>query len=199
MRTYDGQFIEKDTILNAVYIPETEAILAKDIFFGNTENAWADLHRKHYSTNVILKPDDTMEKNIRWTSSDPDTAEIDEQGNVIMRKTGEVTISALLDGGAANCYVLHIYDSLDQDLLTPQEIITDKEEYIVNKGDFIQIRAGLRPQPNNAYLQYTIEDENIASVDYFGIVEGLNTGTTTVLIEDDGGLGIKKTVRITVR
>ena len=75
----------------------------------------------------------------------------------------------------------------------------DADDVVLRSGEFMQIRAGLRPQPNSYYVKYTSENEDIVSVDTSGIMEGLKPGKTTIWIEDElGELGLKKAVAVTV-
>ena len=72
--------------------------------------------------------------------------------------------------------------------------------YVLRCGEFAQIRAALRPQPNSYFMRFTSADEEIVTVDAFGIMEGLKPGTTTILVEDElAQLGLKKTVTVTVQ
>lgn len=49
---------------------------------------------------AIMTPEDAMNKIISWTSSDPEIASVDSNGNVIAKKAGNVTITAATTDGS---------------------------------------------------------------------------------------------------
>ena len=54
----------------------------------------------------------SIDKKIRWSSSDPEIAEISEDVTIRLKKTGVVAITGELYTRAKDSYVLYFYDSL---------------------------------------------------------------------------------------
>ena len=66
---------------------------------------------KDYAISFYVSPEDSLDTNIHWISSDPEIAEIREYNTIRMHKTGTATITGTLNSGASASFTLHIYDS----------------------------------------------------------------------------------------
>ena len=180
-----GDTIDGDTRLNAVYIPEEEAVKAEGIYFPEYR-VYLDIHRKKDSCVYTLVPENALERTVTWTSSDPETAEVDEYGGLWLRKTGEVKITGTLRSGKENSFVLRIYDSL----MTPEceaeriEILTPVLR--LSPGEYGQAVAEILPRPNGASLSFSSDDPSVAEVDYFGVVRAVSPGTVTLHVTEAG-------------
>lgn len=111
---YEGQSFDSESKLTAAYLPQADVVTATELSFPAEIDYTADVHEKRFSASFQLSPKDAADKNVRWNSSDPAIAEVDEYGNVALKTPGEVTISATLDSGVSGSYVLHVTDSLAQ-------------------------------------------------------------------------------------
>ena len=140
----------------------------------------------------------TIDKSIVWSSSDTAIAEVDETGTVIMKHTGEVTIDATLNTGAHSSFVLHIYDPVMVEKSSSGHMIVE-EEIIMEVGEYRQIQVSLEPSFSESNLQYTCDNEEIASVDYFGVVHAISAGEATVTVSNGSDNGESETVIIIVR
>ncbi|WP_206427993.1 Ig-like domain-containing protein [Niallia circulans] len=56
---------------------------------GGEGAAWA-----YESLVVTIEPENATNKTIKWTSSNPEIATVDDNGNVIGKSPGKVTITA---------------------------------------------------------------------------------------------------------
>ncbi|MBR2534426.1 MAG: CotH kinase family protein, partial [Erysipelotrichaceae bacterium] len=164
-KTYEGERIQNDCTLHAVYLTREEAGVTQGIYFGNPKEVWVDIHNKFTWPAYELYPEDTIDKNIRWNSSDPETAEIDEEGTIRLKKTGETTIEGALCTGATNSYVLHIYDSLIDQMGTIKGLSVEEETFIMNKDEVKQIRVSVYPSFSSCNLLFSSDDETVATVD----------------------------------
>jgi len=111
---YEGQSFDSASKLTAAYLPQTDVVTATELAFPADIDYTADIHEKRFSASFQLSPEDAVDKNVRWSSSDPSIAEVDEYGDVALKAPGEVTITATLDSGISGSYVLHVTDSLAQ-------------------------------------------------------------------------------------
>ena len=197
-RPYEYENIDENIVLTAVYLTREEAGVTEGIFFVDPKEVWADINDKRYDAVFELLPEETIDKSIVWSSSDTAIAEVDETGTVIMKHTGEVTIDATLNTGAHSSFVLHIYDPVMVEKSSSGHMIVE-EEIIMEIGEYRQIQVSLEPSFSESNLQYTCDNEEIASVDYFGVVHAISAGEATVTVSNGSDNGESETVIIIVR
>lgn len=144
------------------------------IYFGGTE-AQASVALK-----PTVSPKDATDATLTWTSSNPEVASVDENGNVVALSKGTAVITASANGGtnkSATCAV-----TVEQ-LVT--EVKIDKQLNLYLGGKPEQQTGQLSPEitPDNANdksLTWTSSAPAIASVDADGKVTALKTGTATI-------------------
>lgn len=188
--------ITHDMQLKAVYIPVEEAIPASALCYAQPYDVYADLHIGELVRPYVILPPEAQEIGIVWSSSDPDVAEIDRYGNVILRHTGTAVITGTLHSGIANSYTLHVYDSLQESLQAPTELNIAEKEIILDAGQYEQISMELLPQPGNAEILFETDNADIAEVDYYGIIHAISPGTAEIRITAGE---MSDTVTVTVR
>ena len=194
-----AEWIEEDLTLYAVYLTREEAGITQGIYFVNPQEVWTDIHSKFTEPVYELYPEDTIDKKIRWSSSDPDIAEIDEDGTIRLKKTGEVTITGELYTGAKDSYGLHIYDSLNDQKRAIEALSVAEDSFVMEEDELKQIKVTVYPSLSDCNLLYSSEDETVATVDYFGVVHALSQGETTITIKDSNKEDCAVSVKVTVR
>ncbi len=197
-KPYEYEHVDRDIVLNAVYVPADEAVTTEGIYFANPQEVWADIHSRRYDPAYELLPEDTIDKNIRWSVSDPELAEIDEYGRIMLKKTGKTTVTAKLYTGAENSFVLHIYDSLKEEKEQLKQLMTEEPEIRLQTGGYCQIRAYAVPSLCDCDLLYSTDNEDIAVVDYFGVVHALKPGEAEITVTSAGDSSVMAKVKITV-
>ncbi|MBR3330444.1 MAG: CotH kinase family protein [Mogibacterium sp.] len=182
-----GARISEDTVLNAVYTEESEVVHAKDIFFQHYEvyyTLYSDAEGTDwYSQECSVKPDDAVDTDIVWTSSNEEIGVVDESGIVEVKTCGDVTITATLPNGVSKSYDLHIVkpDSLP----TYEEIALSTESLELNEGEYEQILTEVTPKECEAPdMIWVSSDEAVATVDPLGVVTAVAPGQTEVLAVD---------------
>ena len=180
-----NQTVTEDMEVYAVYGPEEEAVIARDIYFSDYD-VWLNIHNYTDSCVYTLVPEDATERRVRWTSSDPDIVEVDEYGDIRMKKTGEAVITGTLRSGSSRSFEVHVYDSLVTEVVEPEQIELSADSMTLTQGEYSQIMARLSPKPNSSVLWYSSEDDSVAAVDYNGVIHAIAPGMTTVLIESSG-------------
>jgi len=180
-----GDVPEGDTVLYAVFIPEEDAVKADGIFF-NSHDVWLDIHLKQDNCVYTLVPEDAQERTVFWTSSDPDVAQTDEYGTLLLKAVGETTVTGTLRSGISDSFVLHVYDSLQTPDVEPVKIELAASSLTLKQGEYVQVAAELTPKPNPDVLVYSSDDDSVATVDYNGIVWAAGPGRTTLHIEAAG-------------
>jgi len=137
-----------------------------------------------YQFTVTVEPEDAENKEVTWTSSDPDVAEVDEDGILYAYTPGEVTITATsVDNpdATATCAV-----TVTVPPIPIQDIYVDgpPEAYI---GDTWTLGVEIYPA-DAAYNQITFESLNpdIVSVDADGNCEALAEGNASITVSAGG-------------
>ena len=194
-----GDMIDGDTRLHAVYIPEEDAVKAEKIFFPEY-HVYLDIRQKRDSCVYVLVPENAEERTVAWTSSDPETAEVDEYGGLLLKKTGEVKITGTLRNGNENSFVLHIYDSLVTPLCEPERIEVSTPALTLSPGEYGQVIAQILPEPNGAVPAFSSDDPSVAEIDYYGVVRAISPGTATLRVYAAGNETVPEAeVTVTVK
>lgn len=108
--SYDQAPSQQDVVLYPAYTAWKDAVTAEAILLPAGSEQWGEIHQKDYGISFAISPEESPDRNVHWTSSDPETAEIREYNTVRMHKTGTVTITGRLNSGASVSFTLHIYD-----------------------------------------------------------------------------------------
>lgn len=157
-----------------------------------------DLSAKEYNVavgkkiklNAYVRPDDTDNKAVTWSSSDESIATIDSKGNVTGVQPGDVTITATsqADGSVAARAVLH-------SVLPVQSIAFSKTRYDVPCGETVQLTAAVLPETaTNRKVKYSSLAPRICTVDENGLVTTLNGGEAIIKAETTDGSELSATV-----
>ena len=80
-----------------------------------------------------------------------------------------------------------LYSDDDIKLKYPESVSLEKEEYIVDKNQKINLKTVFAEDVTEVCTKFTTNNENIASVNQYGTVTGLNKGETTVKVETLNG------------
>ncbi|MBQ3460525.1 MAG: CotH kinase family protein [Solobacterium sp.] len=108
--SYDQTPSREDVVLYPAYTARKDAVIAEEILLPAGSEQWGEIHQKDYGISFAIRPEESLDRNVHWISSDPETAEIREYNTVRMHKTGTVTITGSLNSGASVSFTLHIYD-----------------------------------------------------------------------------------------
>lgn len=130
--------------------------------------------------NAKALPENAMNKDIAWSSSDEDIATVDQNGKVTTLMPGNCTIIATsMDSGLlAKCS------------LTVTQPITGiylniNEQTILKGKKFIIIPTVTPTDADNKKVIYTSSDPSVASVDENGVVTGLKGGVAIIIAKTE--------------
>ena len=174
--------IEEDMIVEARYIPESEAIAPTALYF-NDYNVWQPLGYEFFSlpTPTII-PEDATDQRITWTSSNPEVAEIGVETIIPKGVEGSTVITGTLHNGVTRSMVLHIYDPA-REKVDPTSLTLENSHYDLKVGESTQIRYTVLPDAPNTGEDtlFEADDPTIAEVSpASGVITGLKPGTTTI-------------------
>ncbi len=120
--------------------------------------------------------------NLTWTSSNPDVATVDENGNVTAVKPGTTTITASVGEDLSVEFELSV--------VQPSSSITiDKETAEILLGKTLQLTATVLPEnATDKQVTWTSSDESVATVDASGLVTANKCGQATITATASNGL-----------
>ena len=139
---------------------------------------------------ATVLPENATNKKVIWSSSDPSTASVDQNGNVTAIATGwlwpgTATITATTEDGGytATCKV-----TVTEKIIPVTSVTLDKDKLELDKGTTAQLKATVLPE-NATYKNVTwrSSNESIATVDQNGKVTAKSTGTATITVTTKDG------------
>lgn len=134
------------------------------------------------SITCSLEPSEATIQTISWTSSNPNVASVDQEGNVKGLAEGNTVIYATAHNGLNKAWNLTVKQEIEV-----EEIILRSSVTII-RHKTTQMTYSLFP--NNATkgeLVWEIIDTSIASVNEQGVVKGIKQGTTTIKVTTKNG------------
>ena len=143
--------------------------------------------------NAKVLPENAMNKEIAWASSDTDIATVDQNGKVTTLQAGNCVITATSKdtGVMAKC------------ALTVTQPITGislniNEKTILKGNKFIIIPTITPLDADNKNVTYTSSDTSVATVDSDGIVTGLKGGVAIIIVKTEER-GLVASCQVTVQ
>ncbi len=142
---------------------------------------------------VVYNPTNTTDnKDVVWSSDAEDVAIVTEDGLVIPKKAGTVTITAQVGGKTAS--VTYTVKEIALESIT-----VSAEQITIKEGETLQLEVEYNPEDttDDKTITYVSSDETIATVDENGIVTAKKAGK--VAITAIAGNGITSQVEIEVQ
>ncbi|MBR3503596.1 MAG: leucine-rich repeat protein, partial [Clostridia bacterium] len=124
---------------------------------------------------------------VTWSSSNPDTVSVDENGVVTALAPGEATITATVGGVSARVTVT-AYIGLEAFELSESEI------WMINRTETRLTVASVTPEGAEPNIVWTSSDTSVATVDENGLVKAGPPGEATITATD--ATGVSRTCRV---
>ena len=146
------------------------------------------------SLSAEITPPTATDKSVSWSSSNPEVASVDQDGNVTALLEGQASITCTANDGSgvsASC-IVNVVD-------TEVEIITIKAEgpTSLRVSEQVQLTATIMPETStDKSVSWSSADENIASVDADGLVIALSEGSTVITARTANGLQDQITITV---
>ena len=200
---YDEDPITEDTVFEARYIDESEAVHPEAVFFTRPET-WVPLHQEKFFIDApAVYPEEATSKAVKYSVSDESIASINGEGVLEMHQLGDVVITARTYNGVEGSYTVHIYDGKETEAIDATGIKAGPD-MTMKPGELKQVAYTLLPEGRpvkDTYVECTIDDESVATIDYMGVITALKPGTATITLSiapDIEGETYTDTIKLTV-
>lgn len=131
----------------------------------------------------IITPSNATFKSVRFESSNPNIATVDENGVVRGLKEGTVSITA-----TTNRNRLKATTTIIVKYINATSVKVNTTNVNIGKNETFTLVATVLPNDaTNKKVSYTVSDSSIATIDANGIITGKNTGTATITITPSEG------------
>lgn len=145
---------------------------------------------------ATVYPSNAANKAVKWISSAPDVASVDQTGKITALKPGITTITVETEDGGytATCNVTVIDSSIVS--VTGVKLSATVAELTI--GNSKQLTAAISPtNATNKGVTWSSSNTNVASVSSSGVVVAKGEGTATITVKtDDGGYAAACTIRV---
>jgi len=136
------------------------------------------------SLNPIVYPTNATYKAVSFESSDPSVATVDENGKRkgIKKGTAKITVTTKRNNKKAVVTV-------NVNSVSVSGIELNATNINITKGNTYSLQANILPSlATNKKVTWSSSNTSIATVDSNGIVKGINSGTTTIVVTTEDGL-----------
>ena len=148
------------------------------------------------SAEVALKTTVTPAINtdkLTWVSSDPETVTVDENGKVVAKKNGTVTITATTKTGISASTTITAYTKITQ-----LQFSVSKINLVYGDAPY-QLKVTAKPAEQSEILTWTSSNPSVATVDASGRVTAQKkAGTTRILVKGEHGVAAECEVSVTL-
>ncbi len=130
--------------------------------------------------NVIFTPDQDVNKNLTFRSSDTSIFTVDEKGVITGVKVGQAILTCVAEdlgeSGVISC-IVHVTASV----VTATDFVITPAEGTVYVGGTLQLEKTFTPQDaTNQFVTWSSSDTSLATVNNAGVVTGVAEGKVTV-------------------
>ncbi|GHI00015.1 Ig-like domain-containing protein [Neobacillus kokaensis] len=147
---------------------------------------------KTVTLTAVVSPSDSMDKTVKWKSSNTKIATVDSKGKVTCKKKGTAIITATVKGAKAASVKVTVTPPV-----AAKAVKVSKTSITLSKGKTYNLKATVSPSnTTNKTLKWKSSNTKVAKVDSKGKVTAVGAGTATITAATTNGK--KATVKITV-
>lgn len=150
---------------------------------------------KNFQLIGTISPSTTTNKTIKWTSSNPNVATVDENGLVTVKENGTTTIKAItVNNKEATCNITV--------QTSPTAISLNKEKITIDlsKNSSINQQLSVSYTPSNANINkgitWSSSNENVATISQSGMVTGKANGNAIITATTANGKSTNCTITV---
>jgi len=153
----------------------SKEVMASEIEFENVIDK-LELN-SNFQIKYNLLPHNTTNKNVSWSSNNPQIVSVDDKGKITANAIGEAIISAVASNGKKTSLSIETYE------VFPEKIELSESEITMNLGESFDIVASVFPEnTTNSEIEWTSSNLDVASVDNKGKVLGNGVGVATITV-----------------
>lgn len=125
---------------------------------------------------VEIYPQEASNHKVQYTSSDPNVATVDNEGNVTAIRSGTTTITVKAEENNVQSQIeITVYSKVTN-------IILDQKEIYMQVGDRFQINAIVEPEDaNDKTFLYSSTNNDVAVITESGVITAKQEGTTSLI------------------
>lgn len=156
-------------------------------------NVNINLDAKSIQLRAMVYPENAINKEVRWTSSNTSIAKVNENGLVTLSRPGEVTIIAT---SVDNPNVMELCNITIE--IPVETVALDDKETTIYVGQTKRLNYSVLPiNASRNAVTWTSTNPSVASVDATGRVSAKQVGTTVIMLKSfDGGHSAYCTVTV---
>lgn len=144
---------------------------------------------------AVVMPQDTVDKEITWSSSDESVATVGSDGLVIAVAEGEAVITAATSNGKTDTCVV----TVTKKVVPVVKVSVKPTSAEVMEAETVQLSATILPATaTDPSIIWFSSDETVAAVDQNGVVTGVSAGTATITAASNSNPDRKGTCTVTV-
>ncbi len=146
-----------------------------------------------------ISPSDANNKEVTWTSSNEDIANVDENGKVTAIGQGKATITVTTKDGNFKAICEVTVKNEEVPVVKVTGVRLDKTSAELKINERLELKASISPaNATNKEVTWTTSDEKVAKVDENGKVTAIGEGKATITVTTKDG-GFKATCEVTVK
>lgn len=127
------------------------------------------------SVSAALSPANVTNKELFWSSSNPDVLSVSGSGDITANSVGNSVITVSASGGLSRSFNVEVYEVL------PERIVVQDESIRVPLGSAHMLSASVEPiDVSNKSITWTSSNPSIASVDEGGTIATHQVGTAVI-------------------
>ena len=159
----------------------------------NETNVTLGSSTKQFQLRAIVGPDNAVNKNVLWSSTDTSKAKVDANGMVTLLKPGVVAIIATSQDNPSVTAICNITIQIPIASIALDE--TQKTMYV---GQTARLTYVVMPtNASNNAVTWTSTNSKVATVDTTGKVTAKSVGTTVIILKAvDGGSSVYCTITV---
>ena len=133
--------------------------------------------------SVYVKPDNADDKNVAWSSSNPNVATVDANGVVTAVAAGQASITATAGNHSQSCIV-----TVKKGVINVEAVQISSPSLSVMVGETVPLTATVYPDnATDKSVKWTSSNTQVAEVDQDGRVTGKAIGTAIVIVTTNDG------------
>lgn len=173
------------------YVTELPSVQIEKIELAIDNTTLQKGERKQLQVSVL--PQEASNHKVIYSSSKPEIATVDEQGNVQALHSGTTTITAKAEENNVQSQInINVYSKVTG-------ITLDQQEIYMQIGDTFQINGSIEPEDaNDKTIHYHSNNSEIAEIQENGIITAKQIGETTIIASSNENASIQVECKLIV-